>query len=62
MHDAETDAIVAELEKAGLITVTVRPDGQEAYTLIEQGERVARQSEGLINTTRRKGRSAGLGR
>ncbi len=42
-HDAETDEIVAELEKAGLVTVHVRDDGQEAYTLTEQGERVARQ-------------------
>lgn len=41
-HAAETDAIVAELEKAGLVTVTVRPDGQEAYTLTDQGERVGR--------------------
>jgi hypothetical protein len=42
MHDAETDALVAEQEQAGLIEVQVRPDGQEAYTLTEQGERVGR--------------------
>jgi hypothetical protein len=31
-HDAEMDAIVAELEKAGLVETTVRSDGQTAYT------------------------------
>jgi hypothetical protein len=41
-HDAETDAIVAELEQAGLIEVQVRPDGLQAYTLPEQGGRVGR--------------------
>lgn len=41
--DTETDAIVAELEKAGLIETTVREDGRTAYTLTAQGERVARQ-------------------
>lgn len=39
-HDADTDAIVAELEKAGLIEVYINEEGKEAYRLTEQGERV----------------------
>ncbi len=41
-HDAETGAIVAVLEAAGLITVEVRADGEESYVLTPDGERVAR--------------------
>ena len=36
-HIAETDAIVAELERAGLITVTQREDGEPVYTLTAAG-------------------------
>jgi hypothetical protein len=31
-HDAETDAIVAELEQAGLVTVGTDADGRETWT------------------------------
>ena len=40
MHDAETDAIVAELEKAGLVTVGTDEQGREVWTLTAEGERV----------------------
>jgi hypothetical protein len=39
-HDAETDAIVAELEKAGLVEVTTDEQGREVWTLTAEGERV----------------------
>jgi hypothetical protein len=39
-HDAETDAIVAELEKVGLVEVTIDDQGGEMWTLISEGERV----------------------
>ncbi len=42
-HIAETDAIVAELERAGLITVTQREDGEPIYTLTPEGGQVSRQ-------------------
>jgi hypothetical protein len=40
MHDAETDAIVAELEQAGLVEVTTDEQGREVWTLTAEGERV----------------------
>mgnify|MGYP001816741948 CR=1 FL=1 len=42
-QDAEMDAIVAELEAAGPVTVEVRPDEGEGYVLTPQGEQSARQ-------------------
>ena len=42
-HIAETNALAAELERAGLLTVTTRADGEPIYTLTPQGEMVARQ-------------------
>ena len=42
MTDAEVAEIVAELEKAGLVTVTTSEAGQETYTLTEQGVRLGR--------------------
>jgi hypothetical protein len=37
------DALAAELEAAGLLTVTTRDDGEVIYALTPDGERVARQ-------------------
>ncbi len=42
-HFAKTDAIVAELERAGLLTIATREDGEPVYMLTPEGERVARQ-------------------
>jgi len=42
-HIAETNEIVAELEAAGLVTVTQRADGEPVYTLTPAGEQVANQ-------------------
>jgi len=42
-HIAETNEIVAELEAAGLVTVTQREDGEPVYTLTPAGEQVANQ-------------------
>jgi hypothetical protein len=42
-HDAEMDAIVAELEAAGLVTVGTDADGHETWTLTEMGAQLARQ-------------------
>jgi len=42
-HIEQTSAIVAELERAGLLTVTTREDGEPVYTLTPEGEQVGRQ-------------------
>jgi hypothetical protein len=42
-HDAEMDAIVAELETAGLVTVGTDADGHETWTLTPTGEQIALQ-------------------
>lgn len=39
----ETNAIVAELERAGLVTVPPREDGEPVYTLTSKGIQVANQ-------------------
>ena len=41
-HDAETDAIVAQLGEAGLIEVYVNEEGKETYRLTAKGAPVAR--------------------
>jgi DNA-binding PadR family transcriptional regulator len=41
-HDAELDATVAELERAGLLETYTRPDGRIAYRLTPQGAAVGR--------------------
>jgi len=38
-HIAETDEIAAELERAGLLTVTTREDGEPMYTLTRRANR-----------------------
>ena len=40
---AETDAIVAELERTGLLTVTTCDDGEPVYKLTSKGEQVSWQ-------------------
>jgi DNA-binding MarR family transcriptional regulator len=42
MHDAETDAIVAELEQAGLVESYVNEDGKVAYRLTTRGAQLGR--------------------
>ena len=42
-HIAETDVLAAELERAGLLTVTTRQDGEPIYTLTPKGAQLARQ-------------------
>jgi len=42
-HDAEMDAIVAELEEAGLVETFTNDEGKVAYRLTGQGVQVARQ-------------------
>lgn len=42
-HDAEMDALAAEMEAAGLITIITRSDGGIAYRLTPEGERMAQQ-------------------
>ncbi len=41
-HDAEMDAIVAELEKTGLVETYVDQDGQEAMRLTAKGAAMGR--------------------
>ena len=42
-HDAELDAILEQVEAAGLIEVYIGEDGQPAMRLTLEGVRVARQ-------------------
>jgi DNA-binding MarR family transcriptional regulator len=42
MHDAETDAIVAELEKAGLVETFTDDEGKVAYRLTLKGAQLGR--------------------
>jgi hypothetical protein len=42
-HDAEMDAIAAELEAAGILTVTTEPDGTVTYALTREGKAIGRQ-------------------
>jgi hypothetical protein len=42
-HDAETDAIVAELEAAGILAVTTEADGTVTYALTREGKAIGRQ-------------------
>ena len=42
-HDAETDALIAELEAAGLLTIGTDAEGMETWTLTPQGAQVANQ-------------------
>ena len=41
-HDAETDAIVAELEKAGLVETFTNDEGNVAYRLTPKGAQLGR--------------------
>ena len=42
-HDAETDAIVAELEAAGLLTIGTDDKGNTTYALTREGKVIGRQ-------------------
>jgi hypothetical protein len=42
-HDAEMDAIAAELEAAGILTVTTEADGSVTYALTREGKAIGRQ-------------------
>ena len=42
MHDAETDAIVAELEKAGLVETFTNDESKVAYRLTPKGAQLGR--------------------
>jgi hypothetical protein len=42
-HDAEMDAIAAELEAASILTVTTEDDGTVTYTLTREGKAIGRQ-------------------
>jgi hypothetical protein len=42
-HDTEVDAIAAELEAAGILTVTTEPDGSVTYALTREGKAIGRQ-------------------
>jgi hypothetical protein len=42
-HDAEMDAIAAELEAAGILTVTTGADGSVIYALTREGKAIGRQ-------------------
>ena len=42
MHDAETDAIVAELEKAGLVETFTNDEDKVAYRLTPKGAQPGR--------------------
>ncbi len=55
-HDAELDAILTVLSKAGMVEEYVNEDGKPAMRLTPEGERVARQMsmsddpDGLLDT------------
>jgi hypothetical protein len=42
-RDPEFDAVVAELQRAGFVTIGTDADGNETRTLTPAGERLARQ-------------------
>jgi hypothetical protein len=42
-HDPETDALIAEIERAGLVTIGTDAEGHETWTLTPQGAQVGRQ-------------------
>jgi hypothetical protein len=42
-HDAEMDAIAAEPEAAGILTVTTDHDGTVVYALTREGKAIGRQ-------------------
>jgi len=42
-HDAETDAIAAELEAGGILTVTIEADGTVSCALTREGKAIGRQ-------------------
>ena len=42
-HDAEMDAIVAELEAAGLVTIGTDDEGNTTYALTREGKAIGRQ-------------------
>jgi hypothetical protein len=42
-HDAEMDAIAAELEAAGILTVTTEDDGTVTYAPTREGKGIGRQ-------------------
>ena len=42
-HDAEFDAIVEELQRAGFVTIGTDVEGEETWTLTPTGEQVALQ-------------------
>jgi hypothetical protein len=42
-HDAELDAIAAELEAAGILTVTTEADGTVTYALTREGKAIGRR-------------------
>jgi hypothetical protein len=42
-HDAEMDAIAADLEAAGILTVTTDHDGTVTYTLTRESKAIGRQ-------------------
>jgi hypothetical protein len=42
-HDAEMDAIAAEFEAAGILTVTTEDDGTVIYALTREGKAIGRQ-------------------
>jgi hypothetical protein len=41
-HDTEVDAIAAELEAAGILTVTTDDDGTVIYALTREGKAIGR--------------------
>jgi threonine synthase len=42
-HDAEMDALAAQLEAAGIITIRTCPDGQVEYQLTQIGTQLGRR-------------------
>jgi hypothetical protein len=42
-HDAKVNAIAAELEAAGILTVTTEADGSVIYALTREGKAIGRQ-------------------
>jgi len=42
-HDAEFDAIVEELQRAGFVTISTDVDGEETWRLTPTGEQIALQ-------------------
>jgi hypothetical protein len=42
-HDAEMDAIVEELQRAGFVVIGTDAEGEETWTLTPAGEQIALQ-------------------